>query len=202
MIKKISIIQYRKIKNLDFEFSSGINVISGTNGTCKTSLLHIISNSFQAVNKNCSWINDNTCTEIIKKVNNIINPKVESLTRGDKQYNDPAIDQKGSLFTIDYYDKTPLGFRKHNSKISNRYAVKPYYQKGTNDSLPYCPVVYLGLSRLLPFGEFQNDDAIEGIKKSLPLIYQKEIAEIYKQFTGLSISSTVQRKNGRYKDQD
>lgn len=152
MIKNISVVQYRKIKNLNFEFSSGINVISGTNGTCKTSLLHIVSNSFQAVNKNCSWLKDNSCTEILKKVNNIMNPKVESLTRGDKQYFDPATEKKGSLFTIDYYNHTHLGFRRHNSKVSNRYAVKPFYQKGTKDSLPYCPVVYLGLSRLLPLG--------------------------------------------------
>lgn len=44
MIQKISVNQYRKLKNLDFEFSKEINVISGTNGTCKTSLLHIASN--------------------------------------------------------------------------------------------------------------------------------------------------------------
>lgn len=90
MIEKLSIVQYRKIKNLEFDFSRGINVISGTNGTCKTSLLHIISNSFQLVTKSCSWLVDKNCLEIIKKVNKVTNPKVESLTRGDKQYNDPA----------------------------------------------------------------------------------------------------------------
>lgn len=199
VVKKLSIIQYRKIRDLDFEFSSGINVISGTNGTCKTSLLHIVSNSFQSINKNCSWINEKNSIEIIKKVNNVINPKVESLTRGDKQYNDPAIGQKGSLFTVDYFDHASLIFRRHNSKVNNRYSVKPFYQKGTNDSLPYCPVIYLGLSRLFPFGEFQNDDAIEGIKKALPTVYQEEIANIYKQFTGLSISSTEPQKMGDIK---
>lgn len=205
MVKKISITQYRKIKNMNFEFSRGINAISGTNGTCKTSLLHIVSNSFQAVNKNCSWINDNACIEIIKKVNNIINPKVETLTRGDKKYNDPAIGQKGSLFTVEYFDQSPLGFRRHNSKIvneykiSNRYAVKPFYQRGTKDTLPYCPVIYLGLSRLFPFGEFNNDDEIEEIKKTLPSAYKQEIEDIYKQFTGLSISSTIPQKMGDIK---
>ncbi|MCO1599743.1 AAA family ATPase [Desulfosporosinus nitroreducens] len=199
MIKKISVIQYRKIKNLEFEFSKGINVISGTNGTCKTSILHIVSNSFQAVNKKCPWLIDDSCLEIIKKVNSIINPKVESLTRGDKRYNDPAFEQKGSLFTIDYFDKTSLGFRRHNSKMHNRYSIKPFYPKGTKDSLPYCPVIYLGLSRLLPFGEFQNDDAIEGVKKTLPLIYQQEIADVYRKFTGLSVSSTAPQKMGDIK---
>ncbi|WP_378955429.1 AAA family ATPase [Pelosinus sp. sgz500959] len=200
MVCKLSIKQYRKIKDLEFDFTSGINAISGTNGTCKTSLLHIISNSFQAVNKNCTWIQDSTCIEIIKKINTITNPKVESLTRGDKQYNDPARGQKGSLFTIDYFNRNPLSFRRHNSISSNRYAIKPFYQRGSKDSLPYCPVVYLGLSRLLPFGEFQNDDAIEGIKKTLPLVYQEEVTKIYKEFTGITISSyTAPQKMGDIK---
>lgn len=199
MVEKLSIVQYRKIKNLEFEFSRGINVISGTNGTCKTSLLHIISNSFQLVNRSCSWLVDNSCLEIINKVNKVINPKIESLTRGDKQYNDPARGLKGALFTVKYFDRNPLNFRRHNSTLNNRYAVKPFYRKGTSDSLPRCPVIYLGLSRLFPFGEFQNDDEIESIKKSLPLTYQKEIADIYRQFTGLTISSTSPQKMGNIK---
>lgn len=199
MIEKLSIVQYRKIKNLEFDFSRGINVISGTNGTCKTSLLHIFSNSFQTVTKNSSWLDDKACLEVIKKVNKVTNPKVESLTRGDKQYNDPARGQRGTLFTIKYFDRTPLNFRRHNSTLNNRYAVKPFYQRGTSDTLPSCPVIYLGLARLLPFGEFQNDDEIEGIKKSLPVEYQQEVADIYKQFTGLTISSTAPQKMGDIK---
>lgn len=199
MVEKLSIVQYRKIKNLDFDFTPGINVISGTNGTCKTSLLHIISNSYQAVTRNCPWINDKSCLEIIKKVNKVANPKVESLTRGDKQYNDPARGRKGTLFAIKYYDRSPLDFRRHNSTISNRYAVKPFYQRGTSDSLPHCPVIYLGLSRLVPFGEFQNDEELEGIKKSLPSTYQQEVVDIYKQYTGLKISSATTQKMGDIK---
>lgn len=199
MVRKLSIKQYRKIKDIEFDFSKGINVISGTNGTCKTSILHIISNSFQAVNKKCDWIQDNNCLEIIKKVNNITNPKVESLTRGDKQYSDPAIGKKGSLFNINYFDGNPLDFRRHNSPGNNRYSIKPAYPKGSKDSLPFCPVLYLGLSRLFPFGEFQNDDAVEGIKKSLPQVYQQEIAQIYKELTGITISYISPQKMGDIK---
>lgn len=199
MIKKISIRQYRKMKELEFDFTEGINILSGTNGTCKTSLLHIISNSFQAVSKTCTWLNDNACLEVIKRVNSITNPKIESLTRGDKKHNDPANGQKGTLFTVEYFDRTPLNFRKHNSKINNRYAVKPYYPKSLHDSLPSCPVIYLGLVRLFPFGEFHNDEAIEGVKKSLPFEYQQEIIEIYKDFTGISISSSTLQKMGDIK---
>ena len=168
MIKSIQVIKYRKLQNIDFNFSKGINIISGTNGTCKTSLVHMISNAFQAVTKTCDWVQDKSCLDIIKQINNLTNPKIESLTKGDKQYNDPANGIHGTLFSVDYYGHSPLEFRKHNSKISNRYAIKPWYKSGTTDKLPYCPTVYLGLSRLLPFGEFQNDSAVAKLKKSLP----------------------------------
>ena len=199
MIKSIEIKQYRKLKDLDLKFTPGLNAISGSNGTCKTSLLHLVGNSFQAVTKKCTWVNDNKCLQIIKAVNSVTNPKVESLTRGDKQYNDPAHGVNGILFTVNYFDRDPLGFRRHNSLMATRFAVKPLYKPGSGDKLPYCPVIYLGLSRLVPFGEFQNDSALAGIKKSLPIPYQQEINELYKSFTHYSISYTATQQMGDLK---
>lgn len=51
LIKKINITKYRKLDNMEINMMPGINIISGTNGTCKTSLLHMISNAYQAVTK-------------------------------------------------------------------------------------------------------------------------------------------------------
>lgn len=199
MIKKINIIQYRKLKDLTLCFTKNINAISGTNGTCKTSLLHLFGNSLQAPTKTCGWITDEKCLPIIKAVNNVTNPKVESLTRGDQTYNDPAHGVKGHLFSVDYYGAESLNFRRHNSTQMNRYAVKPKYQSGTKDKLPYCPVIYLGLSRLVPFGEFQNDDALSNIKKKLPQSYQDEIAQLYKDFTNYEISFNATKQMGDIK---
>ncbi len=199
MISSINIIQYRKLKDLNLSFSPKINAVSGTNGTCKTSLLHLVGNALQAPTKNCTWINDAACLSVIKAVNNVTNPKVESLTRGDKQYNDPAHGIKGHLFSVDYFDAATLNFRRHNSSAQTRYAVKPKYQPGTSDSLPSAPVIYLGLSRLVPFGEFQNDAALTGVKKKLPQIYQDEIARIYKDFTNYDITYNATQQMGDIK---
>jgi len=199
MVKSIEIMQYRKFKDIKISFSKGINAISGTNGTCKTSLLHLISNSFQAVNKSCDWIREPRCIPIINAINTVTNPKVESLTRGDRMYNDPARGFSGVMFTVDYYTHTPLGFRRHNSKINTRYAVKPMYQKGSGDALPFCPVIYLGLARLYPFGEFTNDEAVQGIEKKLPEEYQAEIANLYRSFTRYGISFGKTQKMGDIK---
>lgn len=199
VIKRIHVVKYRKLENMDLELSKGINVISGTNGTCKTSLLHIVSNAYQAVTKKCEWLQDPSCLGVIKQINSSINPKIESLTKGDKTYNDPANGVKGTLFSVEYYGHASLEFRKHNSKLSNRYAVKPWYRPGTTEKLPFCPVIYLGLTRLYPFGEYLNEDAVEKLKKNLPPEYQKEIAAIYQRLTGISISSASPQRMGDIK---
>lgn len=199
MIKKIGVTKYRKLQNMEFDLTKEINVISGTNGTCKTSLLHMVSNSFQAVTKKCTWVHNPSCLDVIKQINSITNPKIESLTKGDKTYNDPANGARGTLFSVDYYGHESLEFRKHNSKLSSRYAVKPWYRPGTTEKLPFCPVIYLGLARLYPFGEYLNDDAVERLKKNLPAEYQGEIAEIYRSLTGINISSVSPQKMGDIK---
>lgn len=103
--------------------------------------------------------------------------------------NDPAHGVSGILFTVDYFDREPLGFRRHNSLMATRFAVKPIYKPGSGDKLPHCPVIYLGLSRLVPFGEFQNDSALAGI----------EITALYKSFTHYSISYTSTQQMGDLK---
>lgn len=187
MIKKISIIQYRKLKNLVLTFSSGITFISGANGTCKSSLLHMISNAFQSVVSATSGLKDKNCLSIIKSINAGVNQKIEALTRDAKVYKDPAAEVKGTLFTIQYSDEKQLSFRKHNSKIAERFAVKPHYAKGTHEKLPAIPVIYLGLSRLFPVGEFQNDENIEKIKQKLPESYRKELKDLYNRLTHIEI---------------
>lgn len=199
LVKKIHVNKYRKIENIDFEFAKGVNVISGTNGTCKTSLLHIISNSFQAVTKKCNWIKDASCLDIIRQVNNMMNPKIETLAKGDKSHNDPANGVKGTIFSVDYYEYPSMRFRCHNSKLNNRYAVKPWYRKGTSEKLPFCPVIYLGLARLYSFGEYLKDETVKNLRKNLPTVYQDEISNIYKELTGINISSVNSQKMGDIK---
>ncbi len=202
MIKKIKVEKYRKLKQIEFDFEKGINVLSGTNGTCKTSILHIISNSFQAVSKNNTWINEQNCIDIIKSINGITNPKIEALTKGDKKYNDPAPEYKGTLFSCNYIDGLTLDFRRHNSKTffgKNRYSVKPLYKRGSKDSLPQVPIIYLGLSRLFSYGEYQNEENIKSINKKLPQKYLEEICLMYESFTGIKISYSGQQKMGEIK---
>ncbi|MGP1717644.1 MAG: AAA family ATPase [Methylophilus sp.] len=203
MIKAINFIKYKKFENQSISFSPHVNLISGTNGTCKTTLLHIVSNSFQAITGACAWI-EADFLKILKGVNHQINPKMENLARGDKKFNDPASGIKGNLFGVSYFNsdaEQPLEFRRHNTRNSDtpRYYIKPQYKEGRASSLPFCPVIYLSLSRLLPFGEYENDDDIKLSKIKLPESYMHEACEIYKDLTGLSINTITTQKMGGLK---
>ena len=49
MIKEIRFKQYKKLKEINVTLSPNVTAISGTNGTCKSSILHVISNSYKRV---------------------------------------------------------------------------------------------------------------------------------------------------------
>lgn len=200
MIKNLHINNYRKLKDITFHFSENINIISGTNGTCKTSLLHIIGNSFQKVTKTCDWLNDNNCMTIINQINGTMNPKLETLTRESKNYRDPAINTKGAIYNVEYFNGECLDFRKHNSDISKRYSVKLKYPMGKKQSLPCMPIIYLGIKRLFPFGEFTEDENIVSINKKLPQMYLDEISKLYKEFTHIEIDIKSHEKMGNIKN--
>jgi AAA15 family ATPase/GTPase len=193
MIKGIHIKQYRKLKNIDIDFSNAITVISGTNGTCKSSLLYLVSNSFQEVKTTAPWLKDDTVIKNIKSINSGINLKIESLTKGDEKYNDPAKGEKGTLFSCDYENGDSLEFRRHNTRkkkdgsTENRFALKPQYKRGEKEKLPQCMVIYLGLARLYAYGEYNQE--IAKIRQSLPDEYFEIIREIYKSFTGVVIEN-------------
>ena len=196
MINFLKIKHYRKLKNIDIDLSKRINIISGTNGTCKSSILYMVSNAFQEVKSTSAWVKNKDILKIIKGVNAGVNLKIESLTRGDEKYNDPAQGDSGSLFACEYEDGIKLEFRRHNTTIAdkNRFALKPYYKPGANEKLPQLPVIYLGLSRLYAFGEYQSE--FSQIKKQLPTDYFEIVRELYKSFTGITIANEHTQEMG------
>ncbi|HEM3467071.1 TPA: AAA family ATPase [Streptococcus suis] len=185
MMEKIEFVQYRKLKNITLKFDKGINIIAGSNGTCKSSILHLVSNSHQKVTNSRSQ----PILSTIQKINKIFNPKIEALARGDKKYNDPAPDVIGTLYTA-YYENYSLEFRRHNSKTNNnsgRFAIKPKYKRGTTDKLPEVPIIYLGMFRLFSYGEWEGDSNLKNILNKLPQQYLQELSNLYKTFTGYEI---------------
>lgn len=201
MINNLKIVHYRKLKNIQIDISSRINIISGTNGTCKSSILYLISNAFQEVKSKADWLKSSDVINILRRVNNGMNLKIELLTKGDEKYNDPAPENKGTLFECEYENGIKLDFRRHNTRMDNgnRFALKPPYKRGTNDKLPVLPVIYLGLSRLFSFGEYRNEEELKRITKKMPIEYMDIIRNLYKKFTGIEISNQEMQEMGSIK---
>lgn len=187
MTKKLRIKKYKKFENIDIHFSPGINAISGTNGTCKTTLLHMVSNSFQAPDSKQAGLHDPSVLRLVNGLNAQVNTKIEKLAKGDREYNDPAPGYSGgNLFEVEYNDGTKLAFRKHNSRKADRYAIKPYYKRGSGEKLPSLPVVYLSLSRLLPWGEYQDDASVKKAPVRIPDGFYDELSVLYFQITDMT----------------
>lgn len=200
MVKRLEIHKYKKLADINIDFTPGVNAISGTNGTCKTTLLHIASNAFQAVTQKDPRLEDASALKRVNQLNAQVNTKMEKLAKGDREYNDPAPHYKGgSLFEVVYYDGTVLSFRKHNSAEANRYAIKPFYKKGSNDRLPSIPVVYLSLARLLPWGEYQDESSVRTTSTKADSGFYDELSTLYRSITGIRASSFSSQAIGSVK---
>jgi len=193
MISKLKIIEYRKLKNILINFSKNINVISGTNGTCKSSLLYLISNSFQKPTGKLLKTEKNVIS-IINNINKKMNPKIENLSKETKKSVIESNTVKGTIYTSFYeLDDNGIDFRKHASEKYNRFSLKPKYRKGDKTSIPSLPIIYLGLYRLYVFGEYEdkNEEDISNLSKNLPQEYLQELFDIYKDFTHINIQNFV-----------
>ncbi|PAW37625.1 AAA family ATPase [Pantoea vagans] len=202
MINEIDFVSFKKLKDIKISFDKDLNVISGTNGACKTSLLQLISNAFQMPTASSNTYTNNKCLKIIKDINRIANPKMEAIVRDSKGYTDPADGIKGRLYSVNYLNNVSLDFRKHNSKdvnLAQRYALKPMYPRGKpKQSLPHRPVIYLGLSRLFPIGETKDSD-VTIQKSNLPSEYNDMISNIYKDFLGFKINNIASNSISDFK---
>jgi len=194
MSKHLYFKSYRKLVDIELELSPQINIISGTNGTCKSSILYLLSNSYQEL-KGQHILKD--CISVINSINNLMNPKIETLSRGDKEYNDPTNNTKGTVLEVEYFNGMKLEFRKHNSQKNSRYAIKPKYVNKRSESLPKLPVIYLGLSRLISYGEYHElnlDSIFEKLSKKLDPTSLREVKSILRRELKNNYISEIRNK--------
>lgn len=185
MIQKLHFNSYKKLKDIEIELKDGINIIAGTNGTCKSSILHVISNSFKQVPANSRVLSDNSCLATIKKLNKHVTPKVETLNK--KPLKTVTDGKSGVIYKAFFKSGSVQSFRKHEVSSKPRYSLKPYYSSKNKETLTEAITIYLSLDRLYPFQEYPLEDSIKTFSKNLPNEYLEEITKQFKNFTTYDI---------------
>ena len=165
-IEKIQIEKFRGFKNVEFELGSNLTVIAGQNGTQKTTLLGILTQTFAITDENNPMVKEKPLCGGNYKSAFSEKFKLSSLFDKPKSHEWTLIYDNGKKFTAESIDpkddrKDPVRFWKKGNKSKG----SGYIQK---------PVIYLSLSRLFPIGE---DEKINEVDIALNDAEQK----LYKQ---------------------
>jgi hypothetical protein len=148
VIQHIQIEKFRGFQNVGFDLGSQLTVISGRNGTQKTTLLGMLSQPFSLRNTNwkdvplCGGSFDSQFAEKFKLSDKFDKAKEHKWTLS-------FFDDNESPYTVASMERIkggPIRFWKAGSR-----------GKGTGYK-PY-PVIFLSLSRLFPIGEIEQLDA-------------------------------------------
>lgn len=202
LINRIEFSNYKKFKTTIVNLSNGINVIMGNNGTGKTTLMHVISNTYKSIAVKDPSIGDEDLIKQIRNVNHNVNPKMERLYRVSQHFSENPVKDTGVLFTCTFNSDRLLNFRRHDSGDKDRLRIIPKYQNKGEDTLPSGLVLYLGLSRLHSFGEYiePNVKVLKGKNNSLPKHILEKIEEKYKEISNLKIINPQLEKMGTIKN--
>lgn len=172
-LKKINVVKFRGLKNINIEFGSRLTVICGKNGTSKSTILGIIAQIF-SFTKDLSKNPEIDLTQYKTLTNGNFKSAFSEHFRLSEQF-----DTAGSMdVKISVYDGA---FNKHLEKLtlglyssSDRDKSRPIVRG--NDSIPgknqsrnvTHPVIFLSLARLLPITlrtDYSTRD-VEYIKKN------------------------------------
>ena len=171
-IKEITIKDFRLIKELSFQPSKYINIISGKNGTGKSTILGMIAQGFSFNNKVVDFISE--------EAKQLTKPKVKDL---DPEMDSTLLNEYNSILTLfgnnfesesnEHFklsDKDGRNtehinivldnnrfFRVETTNHNDRKLPRFVTRRDDNESSNYVhPVIYLGLDRLTPLVRTKN----------------------------------------------
>lgn len=198
-IKKLKIKDFRLIKELSFQPSKYVNIISGKNGTGKSTILGMIAQGFSYNNKVIEFISPE-CQELNKTKFSKLDPELDSelrteynsiLTHFGKPFESSAnehfkLSEKDVRETehinviLDNEEWFKVETTNHTDRILPRFVTR----RDNNESANYIhPVIYLGLDRLTPLVKTKNKsyslDISEQDKKDIHILYESILLKQY-----------------------
>lgn len=198
-IKELKIKDFRLIKELSFQPSKYVNIISGKNGTGKSTILGMIAQGFSYNNKVIEFISSE-CQELNKTKFSKLDPELDSeliteynsiLTHFGKPFESSAnehfkLSEKDVRETehinviLDNEEWFKVETTNHTDRILPRFVTR----RDNNESANYIhPVIYLGLDRLTPLVKTKNKsyslDISEQDKKDIHILYESILLKQY-----------------------
>ena len=144
-ITKIKIEKFRGFKNVEFEIGSHLTVISGQNGTQKTTLLGLLTQPFTITDKDNPMYGEKPLS------GGVFKSAFSDKFKISKNY-DKAGEHEWTL----YFDDEDTPSYTVKSIDRDKKGTMRFWQKGTKSAgsgyIQY-PVIFLSLKRLLPIGE-------------------------------------------------
>lgn len=212
-IKEIKIKDFRLIKELSFQPSKYINVISGKNGTGKSTILGMIAQGFSFNNKVIEFISQD-CRKLNKSKLNDLDPEKDSelineynsiLTHFGKTFESSSnehfkLSEKDVRetehinVTLDNDEYFKVETTNHSDRILPRFVTR----RDNKESANYVhPVIYLGLDRLTPLVKTTNKnfnlDVSEQDKQAIHTLYESILLKKYPEtLTATKTSSKKQ----------
>lgn len=198
-IKELKIKDFRLIKELSFQPSKYVNIISGKNGTGKSTILGMIAQGFSYNNKVIEFISPE-CQELNKtkfskldsdQDSQLINEYNSILTHFGKPFESSSnehfkLSEKDARETehinviLDNEEWFKVETTNHTDRILPRFVTR----RDNNESANYIhPVIYLGLDRLTPLVKTKNKsyslDISEQDKKDIHILYESILLKQY-----------------------
>lgn len=152
MYKTLKLNNFRQFSNMNIEMGWRLTVIAGRNSTGKSTLLGILANSGELKKKDGTTYNEGQ-----------FRAEFSEIFHGSKKYDAPGsdrieidiVDENGKLLD---YRKFRTAWQNNNGKDRFRVIPSKILDDGKKtESKMQIPVIYLGLSRLFPIGEANED---------------------------------------------
>lgn len=162
MIVKSLEVNFRKLKDANFQFANNINIISGHNGTMKSTILGLIAQPFN--NSRSTDTDDSHNPDIFKSIDGTY---LEGTFRKNFKLAFPEYDKPDSLLATLYFYKPNLSENdKFSFKLINRITkknAKPLPRIWNTDGrekgqgyIKGIPVSFLYMDRLFPIGKIND----------------------------------------------
>lgn len=142
-VKKLKVIKFRNLNNIEIDFASSLNAIAGQNGTSKTSILGLIGHIFNFTESKVGFSGKRFATQF-SEIFKFAYPKYD---KAGEHIWETELDDKRVIPAMSYSRKEK--FKKDTIRVRVGKSAR-------GSGKMHLPVIYLGMSRLFPLALEKN----------------------------------------------